>query len=662
MVKIMKKKSIWFHYSLILILFGTIFFRIYSLNQREHEAYVNRLASKTEIYIEGESAPRGRILDTNGKVLVDNTLVERIVYHKINQPSFEEEIEIAKQLLEIFEVEEAKEKELREYYALKNPNIVQSLVTEEEKKLVEMRKMTKEELEILKRNRIPVEALQELSHQEKMIAFLYHLMNEGYSYQNKIMIKEADSKQVALIGELNIPGIFIDYGWKRIYPYGELLKGVFGTLREGIPEEYKDEYLALGYSLHDIVGASYLEQQYESYLKGEKALYFVNADKSLSLVKEAKRGNDIYLSIDITLQQKLDDVVKQTLIKVKKLPNTEYLKENYALIGDPKTGAIRAMVGQRMLENGKDVMFQEISSNTFLSSFTVGSIVKGASHTVGYLNGVIEEGKKMKDHCVKLYLTPQKCSYKELGYLDDISALKWSSNYYQFNTAIRLTGKQYFYNMKLDADEAVFQKYRNVFSLYGLGSLTGLDIPNEQNGQIGKTMSDDLLLNLTIGQYDTYTPVQLLQYIHTIHTNGERYALSLIQEIRNEFGDVILKPDSRILSKTNLDVHYYERIREGFRQVLMSGTGSGYISKSISAYGKTGTSESFYDSNGDGVVDTKTISSTLAMIAPSQNKLYSLVLVTPNLSHYNGRKDYTAPFNRYISNEMADYLLSYSFS
>ena len=91
----------------------------------------------------------------------------------------------------------------------------------------------------------------------------------------------------------------------------------------------------------------------------------------------------------------------------------------------------------------------------------------------------------------------------------------------------------------------------------------------------------------------------------------------------------------------------------------MSGTGSGYISKSISAYGKTGTSESFYDSNGDGVVDTKTISSTLAMIAPSQNKLYSLVLVTPNLSHYNGRKDYTAPFNRYISTKMSEYLIEY---
>lgn len=655
----MKQKSICYVYLLLFLIFGIVFYRLFSLNYYYRDQYIDLLKSKTEIYFLGDSAPRGRILDTNGIVLVDNTLVEQIAYHKINQPSFEEEVEIAKELLKVVDVPEASEKDLRDYFALQNPKLVSSYITEEEKNMLETRKLSIQDIEQYKRERIPLELLESLSSFDKKVAELYRRMNDGYAYQNKILIKEADPKTVAEVSEKNITGIFVHQSWKRVYPYGETLKGFFGSVQVGIPATKKDLYLSKGYSLQDTVGISYLEEQYEDYLKGEKAVYFVNADKSLTMLEEAKRGNDLYLSIDISLQQKLESVVKETLSKVKKMPNTEYLKESYAIIGDPSTGAIRAIVGERILENGQSQNFQEVSLNNILSSFTVGSIVKGASHTVGYLNGVIELDKKIKDSCVKLYLNPQKCSYKELGYLDDITALKWSSNYYQFLTAIKLSGKKYTYDMKLDAPTSVFQQYRDVFSLYGLGTLTGIDVPNEQVGMIGKIYSDDLLLNLTIGQYDTYTPVELLQYINTISNNGKRYSLSLMKEIRNEAGEIIMQNNPKLLSEVPLDVSYYDRIREGFRQVLYNGTGSGYVSRNILAYGKTGTSESFYDSNADGVVDTKTISSTFAMIGPGKDKNYSMVIVTPNLSHYDGVKDYTAPFNRYISTQMSEFLLNY---
>ena len=625
----------------------------------QHSHYETLLKDKTEVYFLGDSAPRGRILDVNGNILVDNALVEQIAYHKVQQPSFEEEIRIAEELLKIVDVSEAEEKSLREYFVQKNSELVSSYITEEERKLVDMRKLTLADLERYKRERIPKEDLESLSSYEKKLAFLYAKMNEGYAYQNKILIPSADPKAIAEVVEKNISGIFIHASWKRVYPYGETLRSLFGSIQVGLPVEKRDYYLEKGYSLQDTVGISYLEEQYEEYLKGEKAIYLVNPDKSLSIVEEAKRGNDLYLSIDITLQQQLENTVKETILKVKKFPNTEYLKESYAIIGDPNTGAIRAIVGERFLENGKQSGFQEIGVNTVLSSFTVGSIVKGASHTVGYLNGVIELDKKIKDSCVKLYLNPQKCSYKELGYLDDISALKWSSNYYQFLTAIKLVGKKYTYDMKLEAPKEVFQKYRDIFSLYGLGSLTGIDLPNEQVGVIGKNFSDDLLLNLTIGQYDTYTPMELLQYINTIHNNGKRFSLSFMKEIRDYSGNVVLEYEPRLLSETGLDEVYYDRIKEGFRQVLYNGTGSGYVSKTLSSYGKTGTSESFYDSDMDGVVDTKTISSTFAMIGPSKNTTYSMVIVTPNLSHYDGVKDYTAPFNRYISTKMSEYLIEY---
>jgi cell division protein FtsI/penicillin-binding protein 2 len=654
----MKKRSNFGYYFLLIVIFGILFSRIIYLNQSKHEHYQNLLKAQTEVYVLGSSAPRGRILDTKGRVLVDNTLINQIAYHKLSSFGFEEEMKIAETLLTIFEVEEASESRLREYYVQKNKKLVEEYITNEERQLYEERKLSLETLEKYKRERISTDVLNDLSHHEKMLAELYARMNEGYAYQNKILLKEADEKIVAEVFEKNITGVFVHESWKRIYPYGETLKSFFGSVQVGIPLEKKEEFLEKGYALNDTVGISYLEQQYEDYLKGEKAVYFVNADKSLSLHQEAKRGNDLVLSIDIDLQLLLENTIKETLLRVKKMPNTEFLKESYAVIGNPSTGAILAIAGERILA-GQINTFQEVSVNTILSSFTVGSIVKGASHTVGYLNGVIELDKKIKDSCVKLYLNPEKCSYKELGYLDDITALKWSSNYYQFLTAIKLAGKKYSYNMKLEASEDVFQKYRSVFAMYGLGSLTGIDLPNEKNGMIGKTLSDDLLLNLTIGQYDTYTPVQLLQYMNTISSNGKRYSLSFMKEIRNNQNEVIHTYEPSLLSEVPLDGSYYNRIREGFRQVLYNGTGSGYVSREISAYGKTGTSESFYDANSDGRVDTKTISSTFAMIGPAKNNSYSLAIVTPNLSHYDGVKDYTAPFNRYISNQISEYLLNY---
>ena len=110
------------------------------------------------------------------------------------------------------------------------------------------------------------------------------------------------------------------------------------------------------------------------------------------------------------------------------------------MVGNPKSGGVFALAGLKMNNDGT---FQDITITAFTSSYAMGSVVKGASNTVGYLTGAIEVGKKVLDSCVKLYSEPTKCSYQKLGYVDDITALKTSSNYYQFLTAIQSTGQTY---------------------------------------------------------------------------------------------------------------------------------------------------------------------------------------------------------------------------
>ena len=232
--------------------------------------------------------------------------------------------------------------------------------------------------------------------------------------------------------------------------------------------------------------------------------------------------------------------------------------------------------------------------------------------------------------------------YTSLGYVDDITALRTSSNYFQFLTAIQSTGQSYSYNMKFDVTEEDFARYRSIFSSYGLGNLTEIDYPNEQTGMKGTTIAGDLLLNFAIGQYDTYTPISLLQYINTIANYGNRYALRIKKEESNVF-----------LNQIQMDASYYDRITEGLYQVFHGGTASSYVNASLNAVGKTGTSETFYDSNQDGVVDTPVINSTVVFYYPRENPKYSMVVVAPYITDVSS---YNYPFTRNISLRMTNYL------
>lgn len=652
----MKKKNIYITSIIIVLFFTLVAFRIGYLGIVKGEYYKEKLKNKTEIYLEGSSSPRGRILDCNGKVLVDNIGVKTIFYSKLDNIKISEEIDNSYKLAKILNIDYPDtDKYLKTFWIVKNVEQAKKLITEDEYQKLEERKITKEEITKLKYERITDKILDNFTEIDKKAAYIYSLMNKGYSYEKKLITDKISEEEYAKILESKITGITGEMTWERVYPYGDALKSILGTIGK-IPSEYKKEYLKKDYNLNDTVGISYLEKQYEDYLKGEKALYKVNNDNTLSIVREAKIGNDLVLSIDIDMVLKINEILKENIIKAKKEVNTEYYKESYVIVSDPNTGAIKAMSGLRLLDNKKDMIFEEVTSNIINNSYTPGSVVKAASMAVGYQNDLIDIGKKIKDSCVKLYLVPEKCSYKKLGYLDDIGALRNSSNYYQFMIAINLAGQNYKSNMEFKVTKEHFNIYRNTFSSFGLGVKTGIDLPNEKVGITGSKVAGDLLLNLAIGQYDTYTPIELVQYINTVANNGIKKAPSLMQKIKDEQNKVVIENDYAKISEVNINSEYMSRIKQGLNEVLTHGTGRGHIDIKYNPAGKTGTSESFYDSNLDGKADVATISSLFVGFAPVDNPKYSIVVISPNVSHNNGKIEYKSKVNRYISKETTDFL------
>lgn len=628
----------------------TLYQMIFIKGEYQKEMY----QAKTNTYVTSLSTPRGRILDSKGNVLVDNQGVKTIVYRKINSISTSDEIDIAYTLGELLTLTKtANELQLKKFWMVKYPEETESLITNEEYELYEQRKLNSTDLYLLKIDRITKELLGRFTDLDKKAAYIFSLMNEGYSYDAKIIKSDVTDSEYANVLESKIPGISNEMNFVRYYPYGNTLKSIFGSIGS-IPKELEEEYIALGYSLNDTIGISYLEKQYESYLKGEKDVYKVNSDGTLTQVTSGRRGNDLVLTIDIDMQLEIEKILKEEIKKGKKLPNTEYYHGSYVLVGDVKNGGIKAIAGFNYIA---DDTFVNTERDAIYSAFTVGSVVKGADMAMAYQNGLVDVGKKVLDSCVKLYMVPSKCSYKKLGYIDDITALKTSSNYYQFLLAIKLAGYTYSYDMKMQVSEREFSIYRNAFASFGLGTHTGIDLPNENTGIKGQKIAPDLLLNLAIGQYDSYTGIELLQYINTIANRGVRYQLHFMDQIKKD-DTVLVKSEPNILSTFSLDSIYFDRIEEGLRQVVQLGTGYGYTDVSFNPVGKTGTSETYYDSNQDGVGDVLTVTNTYAMYAPLNDPKYSMVVISPNVNHPNGSSDYFAYINRYISKAVSDYLFT----
>ena len=650
---------------IIFLCFGIIGVRLFSLQILSRDEYIVGLERAVEKRVESTSAPRGRIYDRNYNLLVDNVAVKTIYYKKENNITTKEEVELAYKVADLIEVDYSSltDYRLKNFWYVQNKEDAKKKITDKEWKLNKERKLSDDDIVDLIFERISEEELSKFEDRDKEAAYIYYLMNKGYSYAEKVIkSKDITEKEYAVISE-NIDflhGFNTKLDWERVYLYGDTFKSILGSVSsdtQGIPSELAEYYLDNGYSLADRVGISYLEYQYENYLKGTKAIYKVLPDNTYELVSEGKRGNDIVLTIDINLQKYLEEVLTSEVMSAKGEVNTEYYNRSFAVVSDPSTGEILAMGGKQIREREDGSRYiVDYTPGIVTLPVTPGSIVKGASMLVGYKYGAINIGDTVQDDCIKIKDTPEKCSWKKLGLIDDVDALRMSSNYYQYLIAIKIGNGTYNYNEALKIDTDAFKKYRDMYSSFGLGVKTGIDLPVESLGYTGKSTLPGHLLDFAIGQYDTYTPIQLSQYINTLANGGTRLKPYLLKEVYSQssndedmFGELIYKTDVKALGKVDVDSKYIDRVKYGFNRTVVDGLGNGYMGYYTNSGGKTGTSQSFIDTDGDNVVDTETITTSFVGYSPADNPKMSIVVVSPDISNSYGEVSYTSPATKRIS-------------
>lgn len=653
---------------LIILIMGSLIVKLFLIQVINNDKYAIKLEELTHKVFYSGSTPRGRMYDRNGNIIVDNIASKTIYYKKPSNIRTSDEIKIAYKVADYIEVDYSKlnNYSLRQFWVESNSYEARKKITDEELQLLKERKITNSDIYKYKIERVTEKELNSYNDVDKEAAYIFYLMNKGYSYAEKVIKnKNVTEEEYATIAEHldELNGINIKLDWERYYPYGDTLNSIFGnvsTSESGLPSELKDYYLDLGYSLTDRVGISYLEYQYEEYLKGKKAMYELLGDGSYKVIEEGSRGNDIVLTIDIKLQQAIDEILKEELINAQSEHNTDYFNKSFVIITNPQTGEILAMSGKKVIkdENGEYQIY-DYTPGVITSSVTPGSVVKGASHIVGYNTGALKIGERRNDACIKIAATPLKCSLYQYGNIDDLQALKYSSNTYQFHTAIKVGKGNYVYDGPLVIDPDAFNTYRNTFKQFGLGTKTEIDLPNEALGYIGNKTLSGYLLDFSIGQYDTYTPIELSQYISTIANGGKRMKPYLLKEVYSSntsepLTKSIYKTEPVILNEVETTSEYMERVRTGFKQVMENGgTGHNYIDESQNPAGKTGTSQSFIDTDGDGKIDTETITTNFLGYAPADNPIVSFTIISPDVATSDTLNSQVSKVNKRIAQKVS---------
>lgn len=658
----------------VFILFSLLVLRLGIVQIVHGEDYKREINRKEDVTV-NNPVPRGKMLDRNHKVIVDNKPLNAITYTN-EGASQKEMLQVAANLARIIEkdTDKVRERDKKDFWIIKNPKEANKLITRKEMVLFEEKKLKNKDLYKLQLERITDKHLSELSTQDIEELAIFRIMTSGYKFTPQIIKNENLSREEFAIINENLdllPGVNATTDWDREYNFEETFKPVLGritTSSEGLPAEQIDYYMSRGYTRNDRVGKSYLELEYEDVLQGKKEKVVNVTDKAGELlekeiVSEGQRGKDLILSIDMDLQIAVEKIIENELWAAKSSPGTGLLDRAYVVLMDPNTGEVLAMAGKRIVKDKKtkEVYLEDDALGNILNTFNVGSVVKGATVLTGYKTGAIYPGKEFDDRGLQFKDTPLKKSYSYLGTPNDIEALKLSSNVYMFHTAIKIGNGVYRYNDTLDLDPLVWEKIRNSFASFGLGIRTGIDLPNEQTGAKGANQPMGKVLDLVIGQYDTYSTMQLAQYISTIANGGYRMQPRIVKEIREpamndeQLGPVYMSFPPKVLNEIGMEKEWMDRVHIGFKKVMQESGGTAYRYFGNAAYspaGKTGTAEAFYDGplrkKGDPLMQTMNLS--LVGYAPSDKPEVAMAVMVPWA--YQGSVDHGA--NKKIGRAVMD--------
>ena len=637
-------------FAIVILLFMTIIGRLLYMQVLHKDFYENKLASASQTRVTTGSV-RGEIYDATGKPLVENTVKQVVAFTRSNKMTATDLKDISKKLLSYVTVTSPQltERQIADYY-LADPAVYRKTVEAlpKEKRLdtdgnqLSESKLYNNAAESIDSNQI------EYTKEEKKVIYIFSQLNAvGNFATGNIQTDPLSDTQVAIIASASkeLPGISISTSWDRKVLETSLssIVGSVSSEKSGLPAEDVDAYLQKGYSLNDRVGTSYLEKQYEEVLQGKRTIKEIHIDKhgdieSVKNIEEGSKGKNIKLTIDLSFQDGVDNLLKSYFNSELDNGGAKYSEGVYAVALNPKTGAVLAMSGMKHnLETGE---LTPDSLGTVTNVFVPGSVVKAATISSGWENGVLSGNQTLTDQPIVFQGSAPINSWYTLSYgffpITAVEALEYSSNAYMVQTALGIMGQTYQPNMTVGTNnlESAMGKLRATFGEYGLGVSTEIDLPDESTGFIPQKFDLANYLTNAFGQFDNYTPMQLAQYVATIANNGVRLAPHIVEGIydnndKGGLGELIQAINIKEINKVNISESDMAILHQGFYQVSHGTspltTGRAFSDgATVSISGKTGTAES-YVAGGQEANNTNAVA-----YAPTENPQIAVAVVFPH--------------------------------
>ena len=418
-------------------------------------------------------------------------------------------------------------------------------------------------------------------------------------FQKEILLADIDhQKMLTLETELkNLPGIEIEQDIAREYIWGPSFAhvlGYMGKIASDEIEKYRD------YSLTEKIGKSGLEAQYEKVLHGSSGYREIEVDalgreKQSLGTKLPVNGLGLKLSIDNGLQKYLYEQL------------SALKQEAVGVALDPRNGQILAMVSLPSFDN--NIFSKAISNKDFQllintpnkpllnrvisGEYPPGSTIKPLLATAGLEEGIITRSTVINDSNGEIFVGSFRFGdWKIHGLTDIIKAIAESCDVFFY-----YVGGGYG-----DFKGLGIEKISQYFKMYGFGSLTGVDLLGEKNGLVPSSQwKQDAkkekwyigdTYHTSIGQGDLLvTPLQLAVATAAIANGGTLYRPYLVDSIIDQNKKVIEKIQLKVLNKNFISAKNISIVRQGMRQVVVSGTARSLSALPVAVAGKTGTAE-----------------------------------------------------------------------
>lgn len=557
------------------------------------------------------TASRGIITDRNGKVLVSNRLAYTLVVDKSSFGKDEAALNDAIwQLIQLCQEQGVTWNDTLPMTTGSSPQLTSKSLTESFREYLDGNKLPTDggSAEVLAAMRKLYKVDDSYTDaQARLIVGVRYELDGRSSYT---FAEDVSTELLGRITDGKYRGVTIKTAAARVYNT-KLAAHILGTVGAIWQEEWRSDestgyvgYADKGYNMNDLVGKDGVEKAFEEYLHGKDGKRLITTDENGKITgelytREPQPGGTVALTIDIDLQQVVEDTLASTIQGMIDKDSNE--RGGAAAVIQVGTGEVLAMASyptydletfnqdyDELVKDERLPMFNRATQGVYAP----GSTFKLCTSVAALEEGIITPSTIIEDKGIyTYYVDPQpmcwiwRQAHTTHGRINVSQAIVDSCNYFYYEVG-RLTGIK-----KLD-------EYATAF---GLGQSTGIEI-GDVSGVLAspewaeahdREWTDGQTITAAIGQsYNLFTPLQLANYVATLVSGGEHYEAHLLKNVKSYDNSRVIDVYGKgPLNDLNISDSTMAAVTKGMHDLTYDSLRSAFSRCVVEAGAKTGSAQ-----------------------------------------------------------------------